>query len=146
MDLQQLDVWEAQLIEDVAKLRTALGHKEEELLHVQRLRELRNGPEETPSSPAVPVLPRQSSGRVSIAPLHVSYFELNGQRFSSPGELLDAVGEPHYFSAVRGKQGDAAQRKILTWARSNAHIARSVKAVLPDGNSFSLWDIADRNR
>jgi hypothetical protein len=83
---------------------------------------------------------------VSIAPLHASYFEFNGRQYPTPRELLDEIGVPNYFSSVTGGRADAAQRKILTWAKRNPATAKAINVVLRDGSSFSLWDIADKNR
>jgi hypothetical protein len=145
MNVDQLNSWENELATEVDRLREELERKEEELRHVSRLRELREGKKQEVSHEqgqgTIPILHPQSGGRRSIAELRPAYFEWNGHRFRTPGEFLDYMGEPHYFSRVRGGRSDAAQRKIVVWAKRNEGPARRLMVVLQDGRSFSLWEI-----
>ena len=147
MNVDQLRSWETVLTAEVDRLRKELGRKEEELRHVGRLRELQEVHEGEPLHPqpqrTVPKLQRKSAGRLSIAELRPLYLECDGHRFSTAGEFLDCIGEPHYFSLIRGGKGDTGVRQIIVWAKRNEDSARRVNVVLREGGSFPLWDIVE---
>lgn len=93
---------------------------------------------------------------------HFSYIEYDGRLFDGDAELLDHVGEPHYFSDrwegphihpktgqpcpdIRGTDrrhghGDESERQILIWARRHPLDAKRVVLVQADGSRVSLWD------
>jgi hypothetical protein len=147
MNIDELKSWETVLTVEVDRLRKELERKEEELRHVGRLRELQEVHEGEPQhpqpQPTVPKLQRRSGGRRSLAELPVLYLEFDGHRFSTAGKLLDYIGQPHYFSPIRGGKGDTDVRQIIVWAKRNEVSARRVKVQLRDGRSFSLWDIVE---
>jgi hypothetical protein len=147
MDTATLKEWETRLAEDVAKLRENLNRKEEELHHIRSLLHLHEPslPEGTAQDGSVPTLTRRSLRRMSIAELRPVRFEYQGRTFTKPGDLLDFVGEPHYYSRLRSG-GDAAQRRIIKWAKDNAAAARDVKVILRDGRAFSLQAIVEASR
>ena len=147
MKADQLKGWETELAAEVDRLRRELERKEQELRHVRGLRELQEPDEQElqhPQSQAeVPILHRQSAGRLSIAELRPAYFEWDEHRFETAGEFLDYIGEPHYFSHIRGGKGDTDSRQIIVWTKRNQASAQRVKVVLRDGRSFSLWVIVE---
>jgi len=147
MNVDELKMWETELATKVDRLRKELDRNEEELRHVRRLRELREpneqGPLHTQPQAEVPILHRQSAGRLSIAELRPVYLEWDGRRFRTPGEFLDHIGEPHYFSHIRGGKGDTDSRQIIVWAKRNRGSAQRVKVILRDGRSFPLSEIVE---
>ena len=149
MNTSDLKSWEEHLATEVGRLRGEQERKEEELRHVRRLRELQEEEqfEGEPQSPhpqgSTPILHRQSGGRLSIAELRPAYFEWDGHRFEAVAKFLDFIGEPHYFSRIRGGKGDTDSRQIIVWAKRNQGSAQRVKVILRDGRSCPLWEIVE---
>ena len=52
--------------------------------------------------------------------------------------MLDHLDVPHYFSRKYPKQGDAAAREVMRWARRNPELAAGVAVVLADGTRMGL--------
>ena len=133
--------WQKQVVSELEELRSKVRIKETELAHINGLIDLQEG-RETPQ--ALVSRGRSLSGRYRRAPSIGGMYEeihLNGMQFDTVGEFLDYVGEPHYFSKVRGRQKDEAARQVLRWARKNPDKAAKVLVRLKDGLSVSLWDL-----
>jgi len=147
MNVDELKTWETELATKVDRLRKELDRNEEELRHVRRLRELHEPNEQEPlhtqPQAEVPILHKQSAGRLSIAELRPVYLEWDGCRFRTPGEFLDHIGEPHYFSHIRGGKGDTDSRQIIVWAKRNRGSAQRVKVILREGRSVPLSEIVE---
>lgn len=95
----------------------------------------------TPAAEAVPI-PMDSgaagAARRTISALGKHHYEVNGLRFPNAGQMLDHLDVPHYFSRKHPKQGDAAAREVMRWAKRNPSLAREVTVVLADGRRVGL--------
>ena len=63
---------------------------------------------------------------------------MNGLQFPNAGQMLDHLDVPHYFSRQHPKQGDAAAREVMRWAKRNPSLAGEVTVVLADGRRVGL--------
>jgi hypothetical protein len=124
------------LRKEVAELRDRLESKEEELRLLERLVEIRVG--QVPAQNGALPSHRQQNGRRSLTQAIYRHLEVDGRKFRTVGDLLDYYGEPHYFSRVRPRQKDSAERQVLAWARRNPHLAGGVSVLLKDGTLVSL--------
>ena len=76
--------------------------------------------------------------RRTISALGKHHYEVNGLRFPNAGQMLDHLDVPHYFSRKHPKQGDAAAREVMRWAKRNPLLAGEVTVVLADGRRMGL--------
>ncbi len=99
-------------------------------------------PTPAPTAAAPPSQDRVSggtaAGRHSISALGKHHYEVDGLRFPNAGQMLDHLDVPHYFSRKYPKQGDAAAREVMRWARRNPELAAGVAVVLADGTRMGL--------
>ena len=79
-----------------------------------------------------------AAGRHTISVLGKHHYEVDGLRFSNAGQMLDHLDVPHYFSRKYPKQGDAAAREVMRWAKRNPSLAGGVTVVLADGARMGL--------
>ena len=76
--------------------------------------------------------------RRTISALGKHHYEVNGLQFPNAGQMLDHLDVPHYFSRHHPKQGDAAAREVMRWAKRNPSLAGEVTVVLADGRRVGL--------
>ena len=87
---------------------------------------------------------RRVNVRKSITALGHHHYEVGGQRFKNPGQLLDHFNVAHYFSVKNPHKKDAAAREILRWAKRNSSQARTVAVVLSNGTKTDLFAAVSR--
>ena len=113
------------------------------------LARLRQAPQDSQPAPTPPVPEAvagpvlvgngaSSRGRRTISALGKHHYEVGGLRFPNAGQMLDHLDVPHYFSRQYPKQGDAAAREVMRWARRNPEVAGKVTVVLADGRRMGL--------
>ncbi len=96
------------------------------------------------SEPAAEAMPTETDNGVSgaarrtISALGKHQYEVDGLRFPNAGQMLDHLDVPHYFSRKHPKQGDAAAREVMRWAKRNPSLAGEVTVVLADGRRMGL--------
>ena len=125
------------------------GRLEEKRSLLCRLRQVSLDPQE-PAPPPAPAGPTAvpastpagdgaaSGGRRSISALGKHHYEVDGLRFPNAGQMLDYMDVPHYFSRNYPKQGDAAAREVMRWAKRNPFLAQRVSVVLAGGARMGL--------
>ena len=128
------------------------GGLEEKRSLLSRLRQVTHYTQEpaAPVAPAAPIAPAAvaastlagdgaaGGGRRSISALGKHHYEVDGLRFPNAGQMLDHLDVPHYFSRKYPKQGDAAAREVMRWAKRNPFVARRVSVVLAGGTRMGL--------
>ena len=128
------------------------GGLEEKRSLLSRLRQVTHYTQEpaAPVAPAAPIAPAAvaastpagdgaaGGGRRSISALGKHHYEVDGLRFPNAGQMLDHLDVPHYFSRKYPKQGDAAAREVMRWAKRNPFVARRVSVVLAGGARMGL--------
>ena len=99
---------------------------------------------QAPSRPAAEAVPVQvdsgatGAARRTISALGKHHYEVDGLKFPNAGQMLDHLDVPHYFSRKHPKQGDAAAREVMRWAKRNPSLAGEVTVVLEDGRRVGL--------
>ena len=99
---------------------------------------------QAPSRPAAEAVPvhvdnvATGAARRTISALGKHHYEVDGLKFPNAGQMLDHLDVPHYFSRKHPKQGDAAAREVMRWAKRNPSHAGEVTVVLEDGRRVGL--------
>ena len=127
----------------MARLEGQLDEKRSLLSRLQQYTHESAAPVELPTvslTPAVngPAGVASGTGRRTISALGKHHYEVNGLRFPNAGQMLDHLDVPHYFSRRYPKQGDAAAREVMRWAKRNPSLACEVTVVLSDGTRMGL--------
>jgi hypothetical protein len=120
------------------------GQLEEKRRLLMKLRQIDN--REAVPVEAYPTRPGNGfdGGRKRITDLGKHHYEVGGERYRYPGQVLDHFNAPHYFSRKHPKKGDAASREILRWAKRNPSLASTVSVVLADGTNMDLHTAVTR--
>ncbi|MDE2860544.1 MAG: hypothetical protein OYI31_08130 [Chloroflexota bacterium] len=143
LDLQQ--ELEAEVRDFEIRMARLEGQLDEKRSLLARLRQFTH---ESPAPVEPPPVPSHSTagtaivasgaGRRTISALGRHHYEVSGLRFHNAGQMLDYLDVPHYFSRKYPKQGDAAAREVMRWAKRNPSLASTVTVVLSDGTRMGL--------
>ena len=134
---------EAELTKEIRELEVETvrldGRLEEKRRILARLKGIAGEIDGATAAQRFPIISIVGGGRKTVTMMGKHRYEVDGQRFSNPGQLLDHFDVPHYYSRRYPKKGDAAAREIIRWAKRNPSLSRQVTVVLHTGTTTDLY-------